>query len=171
MSGDARVRRLTAADAAAWRELRLEGLRDHPAAFTADAEVEAGHPLGWFAGRLERGMVFGGRHDDARAGALAGTAGFFVRDGVKLCHKGVLWGMYVRSAARGSGLGRALIAAVIAVAREACEELTLSVATDNAAAIALYRAMGFVDCGFEARTVKVDGRYYDETWMSIRFAA
>lgn len=168
MTGDdPRVRRLLADDAAPYRDLRIEGLRHHPAAFTADADAEAGRPLAWFADRLDRGMVFGGWHD----GQLAGMAGFFVRDGAKLAHKGVLWGMYVRDAARGSGLGRALIAAVIGMARGQCEELTLSVATDNAPAIALYRAMGFVECGFEARTVKVDGRYHDEAWMSIRFDA
>jgi ribosomal protein S18 acetylase RimI-like enzyme len=159
------VRLLTEADAGAYRALRLRALSEHPEAFTASAEAEAAHPEAWFAERIATGPIYGGWH----AGALAGMAGFFVREGAKLAHKGVLWGMYVAPEARGSGLGKALIAAVIAHARGRCEELTLGVWTDNKPALALYRAMGFVECGFEARLLKLDGRYYDETWMSIRF--
>ena len=161
------IRRLLPADAADYRELRLEALRDHPEAFTAAFEEERERPVEWTAARLEEGFVLGGRAD----GGLLGCAGFFVRHGPKLSHKGVLWGMYVRPAGRGSGLSRALIAAIIDHARGKVDELTLSVATENVAALGAYRAMGFEDCGYEARLMRVGGRDIDEVTLAVRFTS
>ena len=42
------VRRLSALDATAYRDLRLAGLLAHPEAFGASWEEEADHPLAWF---------------------------------------------------------------------------------------------------------------------------
>ncbi len=57
----------------------------------------------------------------------------------------------VRPSARGRGLGRDLLAAVIAHARAAgCERVELEVAAGNLAALALYRAAGFVEVGRRA---------------------
>jgi ribosomal protein S18 acetylase RimI-like enzyme len=140
-------------------------LRDHPAAFTAAHEDEAGQPLGFFADRLAKGTVFAG----VGAGQLDGMAGFYVRDGLKIRHRGVLWGMYVRPEARGTGLAAALIDAVKAHARPLVEEILLGVGTDNPAAIARYRAAGFVRCGGERRAIKIGDRHYDEILMAYRF--
>jgi ribosomal protein S18 acetylase RimI-like enzyme len=159
------IRRLTAEDASAYRDLRLSALRDHPAAFTAAHEDEAGQPLGFFADRLANGAVFAG----VGAGQLDGMAGFYIRDGLKTRHRGMLWGMYVRPEARGTGLAAALIDAVKAHARPLVEEILLGVGTDNPAAIARYRAAGFVRCGGERRAIKIGDRYYDEILMAYRF--
>ncbi len=159
------LRRLTAADAAAYRDIRLESLHEHPDAFSASFEIEARHPPGWFADRLENGFVVGGEG----GGSLLGIAGYFAPDAPKLRHKGVLWGMYVRPAARGSGLGLALVRAIVDHARGRCEELTLGVATHNAAALRLYAAAGFAAASLQPRAIKVDNRYVDELTMIIRF--
>lgn len=54
----------------------------------------------------------------------------------------------VRPEARRQGLGRALTAAAAGLARsQGAEALHLEVAHDNAAALALYRAAGFVEAG------------------------
>ena len=52
--------------------------------------------------------------------------------------------LYVRDAARRGGLGRALVEAAVARARErGCRRIELDVNEDNAAALALYQACGF----------------------------
>jgi len=73
--------------------------------------------------------------------------------------------MYVRSAARKSGLGKILVAAVLDHARGRVEMVQLTVVSENEAARRLYEAMGFVGYGFEKRALKHDGRYYDEVLM------
>ena len=42
------IRRLSAADAEAYRAIRLEGLERHPAAFGASFREESGRPLAFF---------------------------------------------------------------------------------------------------------------------------
>ena len=52
--------------------------------------------------------------------------------------------LFVLADARGHGLGRALVEATIALARErGCRRVELDVNEDNAAALALYRSFGF----------------------------
>jgi hypothetical protein len=41
------IRQLTDADALAYHELRLRGLREHPEAFTSSFEDESRKPLDW----------------------------------------------------------------------------------------------------------------------------
>jgi len=94
-----------------------------------------------------------------------GIAGFAAQEGTKHAHKGLLWAMYVRSAARKSGLGKILVAAVLDHARGRVEMVQLTVVSENEAARRLYEAMGFVEYGFEKRALKHDGRYYDEVLM------
>lgn len=159
------IRRLTADDAAVYRDLRLAALRDHPAAFTAAYEDEVTWPLAAYAERLAKGAVFAGGSADR----LSGMAGFYIREGLKTCHRGMLWGMYVRPEARGTGLARALIDTVKHHARPLVEELMLGVGTDNPVAIARYRAEGFVRCGGERRAIKIGDRYHDEILMAFRF--
>lgn len=159
------IRRLTADDAVLYRDLRLQALRDHPAAFTAAYEDEVTWPLAIYAERLAKGTVYA----SGNAEHLDGMAGFYIREGLKTCHRGVLWGMYVRPDARGTGLAAALIAAIKAHARPLVEEIMLGVGTDNPAAIARYRAAGFVRCGSERRAIKIGDRYHDEISMAYRF--
>ncbi len=58
----------------------------------------------------------------------------------------VIEDLFVSQDHRGRGLGRSLVADVLARAREArCAEVSVTTATDNAKAIALYRGMGMTD--------------------------
>jgi len=89
---DVEIRRMMPADAAQYREIRLEGLKCSPQAFGSTYETESLQPLGSFSERLGTSAVFGA----FRGVELLGIAGFKVRNGVKEAHKGLLWGMYVR---------------------------------------------------------------------------
>src|SRR5712691_1017949 len=114
--------------------------------------------------RLEANTVFGGWVDSS---PLVGVAGFRVEDAVKLRHKGVLWGMYVRPEARRTGLGAALVKRVVEYARTLVEELCLTVVASNTAACRLYSAAGFKEYGLERRALKVGSEYYDELLMAL----
>ena len=156
------VRRLTPAEAARYREIRLAGLKNNPEAFGSTFESESLKPMSSFAERLRSSAIFGAFRD----AELLGIAGFAFREGAKEAHKGLLWGMYVRPDARKSGVGRRLVEAVIDFARQHVEILQLSVVSDNEPARGLYARLGFVEYGIEKNSLKFDGTYYDEILMA-----
>ena len=156
------IRRLLAADAPLFRDIRLEGLEGDPDAFGSTFERESTEPLSFFVQRLEDSAVFGAFEGDA----LIGVAGFAVQGGPKHAHKGLLWGMYVRPAARGSGVGRELAARVISHARDRVELIQLVVISENLAARRLYRGLGFEEYGLERHAAKYRDRYHDDVLMA-----
>jgi ribosomal protein S18 acetylase RimI-like enzyme len=156
------IRRLSPDDAALFRDIRLEGLRRDPDAFSSTFEDESAKPLAFFAERLDRSAVFGA----FRGVELLGVAGFYVQPGPKHGHKGTLWGMYVRPQARGAGIGGRLVEAVIEHARTRVELLQLTVISENLAARRLYERLGFASYGLEKRAAKYRGRYHDDVLMA-----
>ena len=158
-----KVRRLGPDDAAAFQALRLEGLATDPCAFAASPDEEAGHSLIEVAARLERQPVFGA----VAEGVLLAVAGFAVPEAAKKRHKGLLWGVYVREAARGRGLGRAVVARVIEHARAHVVQLHAAVVTSNEAARRLYRSLGFEPYGLEPRGLACAGRYFDQELLVL----
>ncbi len=74
---------------------------------------------------------------------------------IKVSHIGKIVGMMVVPDLRGSGIGRALLVACVARARErGLVVLTLSVTSDNACAVDLYpRWASFATAGSNARSV------------------
>jgi ribosomal protein S18 acetylase RimI-like enzyme len=158
------IRRLEPPDVAAYRELRLEGLRNHPDSFGAAWEDEIEQPDAWWTQRLESNTVFGGWIDGS---PLLGVAGFYVPGTAKQRHKGILWGMYVRPGARGTGLAASLLQHVIEEARLLVEEIRLTVMASNTAAHRLYSAAGFEPYGLERRALKVGDDYYDDLLMAL----
>lgn len=157
------VRRLMPADAGLFREIRLEALQRAPEAFGSTFEHEGSQSLERFAEVLVQADVFGAFRD----ADLIGMAGFRGQTGAKQAHKGSLWGMYVRSRARGSGVARPLVEAVLAHARDRVELVQLTVVKENEAAQRLYRRCGFVAYGLEVHALKHGGRYYDEVLMAV----
>lgn len=164
---NARVRRLQAEDAPAYRVLRLEGLRLHPTAFASAVEEEQEQPLAWFASRLAGGCAFGGEI----AGELAGIASLVFSTRAKLRHKAALAGVYVRPDARGTGLARDLLAAVLDHAAGRVEAVRLGVSAANPVALQLYLRHGFVEYGREPNALRVGGQDWDEVLMERRLTA
>ena len=157
------VRRLTAGDADAYRALRLESLSRHPEAFGAAYADDARRAPSEWRERLASSAIFGA----FKAGALIGTAGLFRNSAEKTRHKAVLVGVYVQDEARGDGLGRALVEAVIAEARGEVEQLLASVNATNVGARRLYEDLGFEAWGLQPRSLKVEGRYVDEVELVL----
>src|SRR5262245_31507398 len=134
----AQIRRLTPAEAPLYRDIRLEALRLSSEAFGSPFEHEHSQPAAYFEDVLAKADMFGAFRD----GDLLGVAGFRVQPGAKQAHKGMLWGMYVRPIARGTGVAKRLVAAVVGHARQHVELLQLFVVSDNEAAQRLYRHFG-----------------------------
>ena len=156
------IRRLGPDDVEAWRAIRLEALKGSPEAFGQSYEHADAQPNEHFL----RGVSGPHRIFAAFAGGTAvGTAGFYVMDGPKVAHRGMLWGMYVAPSHRGTGFARRLIETVITHATPLVEQIHLHVVTTNPTAYSLYRRMGFVAYGIEPRALRYQGRDYDETLM------
>jgi RimJ/RimL family protein N-acetyltransferase len=155
------IRLLVLADADAFRSIRLEGLRDAPEAFGSTFEKESSEPGQYFVDRLTRNTVFGGFAGDR----LVGVAGFYSFEDTKSRHKGVLWGMYIKPEARGSGLATALVETLLEHADKVVEQVQLTVVADNPRARRFHQRMGFVEYGLEERALKYNGAYFDEVLM------
>jgi len=162
------IRRLTPADVAIYRALRLDGLREAPTAFAASYEEEAAFPLstyeGWLGAPPDRGTL-GAFDGDALVGIV--TLGRETRH--KLAHKAHILGMYVRADRRGRGVAAALLASAIELARStpAIRQINVTANAANAAALRLYASAGFREFGLEPRSLQIEGEWYDEVHMHL----
>jgi L-amino acid N-acyltransferase YncA len=164
------IRRLIAGDALLYWQTRNQGLKEFPDAFTTSYEEGVATPPEKLAKRF--GSINNGNDDFvlgafAEDGALLGTAGFTRESRVKQRHKGLVIGMYVKPMARGTGLGKRLLLALIEEARhiDGLEQLLLTVTHSNDAARNLYLRAGFVSFGVEPRAIRVDEVYYGKEFM------
>lgn len=158
------IRRLVADDAAAFREIRLAGLLEAPTAFGSSYGAEKDNSVEDFAATIGRNYLAGAWIGER----LVGVTGFFPLTGEKTSHRGNIWGVYVDPAHRGSGVARRLLEHVLAHAKQHVLQVHLSVVADNEGALALYERLGFVSYGLEPRSLRIDGRFYDEHLMVWR---
>lgn len=158
--------RLTSADVERFRAVRLEGLRSDPDGFRySEAEDRAIASDVW-AARLDRDVVVAAEHD----GEILGIGGFSRVAGEKLEHKGLIWGMYVRASARGSGVADAIMRALIEHARGRVRQVQLTAMSSNARARAFYERHGFVHYATEPQAVRQGSDYCDESSMWLLLA-
>ena len=100
-------------------------------------------------------------------GLVVGWCDVLPTRGQARAHVGSL-GMGVVSAARGRGIGSALLrAAVEAAWASGLTRIELSVRADNAKARALYERHGFVTEGLLRRAFRLDGQYFDAVAMAL----
>lgn len=77
-------------------------------------------------------------------------------------------GMGVRAEWRGQGIGRRMLIACLALARNAgMEKVECQVYSDNLAAIGLYESLGFRREGLKVRGRKLEDRYQDVVLMAL----
>lgn len=164
------LRRLTPADAPAYRALMLDAYAQHPEAFTATVAERGALPIGWWERRVasDHERAIGAFIGDT----LAGAAGLSRETRERTQHKALLFGMYVPQQHRRLGLGRALVQAVLAdaAAWPGLRVVQLTVTDGNAAAQRLYEACGFQVFGVEPMALRIDGRDFAKVHMSVAVA-
>ena len=133
--------RLTPADWAAYRELRLAALADAPGAFGSTLERERARTPEEWRERLRRRSTFAARVEHGHVGTAAGI------DGEQPGHAELV-GMWVHPKWRGRGVGDLLVSAVVEwAAARSCRAVTLWVSVGNDRAETLYARHGFVRTG------------------------
>jgi ribosomal protein S18 acetylase RimI-like enzyme len=154
------LRELTPTDAGAYRTLRLAGLRAFPFSFRTDYDEALAQPLAWAERRLATpGDTFFGAFDGA---ALVGAVCLRTQEGRKVRHAAELKALVVDPDRQRQGIGRALLAHLLAHARTLghIRQLTLTVSDGNTGAERLYDSFGFRLFGLEPDAFVLDGRYY-----------
>ncbi len=137
------VCQLAADDWRAYRAIRLAMLQESPDAFGSTHDEAASFDQQLWMQRLTDNVVFLARV----GGTPAGSVTFSVH-GVTDAGDCSLYGMWVDPAFRQTGVGRALVQAVVEEARAAgTRRVVLHVVGDNTAAMGLYEREGFVSTG------------------------
>lgn len=167
MSDEILVRHAASSDIDAFRELRLEALKNHPTAFGADYEESASRPTEDWYERLNieksEEALFFAEHNSQ----LVGMAGIF-RGSKKSLHNSTIWGVYVKPEWRGHHLSEKLIRSCLNWAKEQKVIIVkLAVVTTNQAAIRCYERFGFTTYGTEPKAIYYDRVYYDEYLMAL----
>lgn len=162
------VRLLTADDAQAYRQLRLEALRLAPTAFGSSYEEEVARDPAASVERIAptaNTRVFGAFRDEL----LVGTVGLRRQSGNKGRHKAFVWGVYVTPAARGHGIARRLMTRALEEARTlpGLARVNIAVSAANEPARRLYESLGFEVYGLEPDALRVDGESLAELWMTL----
>jgi ribosomal protein S18 acetylase RimI-like enzyme len=159
------IRRLGPDDAAAYRAIRLESLRDAPDAYGSVHADWANAPVQTFADRTRSGFVVGAFDGDV----LVGLAAMDREKGGNTRHRALVTAVYVRPEARGRGMTVAMMDFVAAHAvAEGIMQLELHVLVTNAPAIRAYEAAGFDRAGLCPRSILSRGQFLDEMLMVRR---
>jgi ribosomal protein S18 acetylase RimI-like enzyme len=164
------IRPIRGDDVEAFKALRLEALRTHPDSFGSDYHESLSAPESMWQDRIRTSLENKGRIFLADAGSeLAGMTGVVRENGAKVNHSTFIWGVYVRPAYRGQGLGERLIRSAI----EWCEleklrYARLTVVTSNLSAIRCYKRCGFEEVGVQPEVIRTGETYHDELLMVRR---
>jgi GNAT superfamily N-acetyltransferase len=138
------VRETVTGDWRALRDIRLEALRDAPAAFGSTYEREVLRPEAHWHDRIARGGTFLAFVPGVSAAEPAGLIGGYQEDPVTV----ELVSMYVRPRARGRGVGEALVATLFNWASASnAASVHLWVTETNTHARVLYERCGFALTG------------------------
>ena len=143
------------------RAIFEEGIRSGDATF----ETEAPSWEAWDAGHAELRLVA------ERDGEVVGWAALSDVSG-RCCYRGVAEvSVYVGAAARGAGVGRALLEELVARS-EAAGYWTLQagIFPENEASLRLHRACGFRDVGVRERLGELGGAWRDVSLLERRSA-
>jgi phosphinothricin acetyltransferase len=157
------IRSMSLGDWPAVRDIYTEGIATGNATFETNApEWET-----WNAAHIDLCRLIA-----QVEGVIAGWAALTPVSG-RCVYSGVAEvSVYVSAAARGAGVGTALLAALIQ-ASEACGIWTLQagIFPENTASVALFTKLGFRTLGYRERIGKMDGRWRDTLLLERRSAA
>lgn len=156
------VQQLSRDDAVQFIAFRAQGLSGDPDAFRVAPDDDARIGLDAWALRLDRDYVVAIVDP---TGEWVGIGGLSRFEGEKLRHKGLVWGMYVARAARGTGAADRIMDALVGHASGGLRQLQLTVMADNGRARAFYERHGFTTYAVEPGSVRRHDAFADEALM------
>jgi len=159
-------RTLAVEDYPAYNTLREIALDSVPEAFGSTNQEENLYRKNRFESNVthQQSFIMGAFNDEE----LVGMVGFLKLEKIKMQHKGIIWGMFVKSEVRGRGIGSELMKNTLEKAAQInyLQKINLDVNAENPAAIHLYEKIGFTSFGSEKNALLVDGKMYDIVMMS-----
>lgn len=168
-----RAIRLAPADAERYARLRLHMLNDAPWAYMASPEddraLDLAHLRAMFAEEESAAFAV----PAAEGEELVAVSCVARPKSPKFRHRAKVWGVFCDPAARGRGLGRAVVSACVALARtwNGVEWVDLGVSAHSPAAQRLYASLGFVEWGREPESTRIGDRRWDEIMMALRIGS
>ncbi len=165
------VRRLVPENFDHYYETRLASLVQCPAAFATDADAWRNASQETIMKHLQvseegtESPILGAWTEES----LVGLLGMNREERPSVRHKAGLWGLFVMPDHQNQGVGRALVAEMIAVAKTMPElrQLRALVPAEGTAPF-LMEKMGFERFGFERDAKRVDGQFHDQVYFSYR---
>lgn len=163
------VRRLLPEDVSAYREIRLEALKNESTSYGSTYEEEAVKTKLAFETYIEQqssgAVAFGAFADEQ----LVGITVWKGDERIRLSHRAKIGQVYVKPEYRGRGVGRMMMKAVIedAFSNPNIEAVSLEVVNTNAAAIHVYEELGFKTYGVFERYFKTENGYLDQRFMVL----
>lgn len=167
MTGGITIKRATASDWMAFRQIRLEALRTEEVNFGSAYEEWVDLTDEEWRRRLEIPVFLAFRGEEP-----VGVIGLQREQGVKLKHRALVIMVYVRNDVRGSGLAKRLLDSVVEQAsRDGIRQLELHVRAENATAVRFYKREGFVEIGHIPAATIFEGREVAEFLMCRRLSS
>lgn len=155
------IRQLNNNDVHAYRDIRLEMLKDKPEAFGDSYENTKKEESDFFLNLINRGKVFSVFEKDE----IIATTGCFIQQGEHIQHKAYIWGVYVKPQYRGKNISYDLLQSALKDLPSEIDLVQLVVTRDNVAAEKTYKKAGFEVWGVQEKAVKVKGVFYDNIHM------
>lgn len=144
-----KIRKLLASDLLSFKQLRLEALQTNPESFGSHYARELAFSEQDFAVRIaanDQKFVLGA-FDDAQ---LVAIAGFYMVEDI-----GNIWGVFTTPEYRGQRISKQMMVKIIdqAKANPKVSKIQLGVTSKSAAALGLYKAVGFMTYNIEADAI------------------
>ncbi len=156
---------LSAAHAADWQALRLEGTRDFPMGFLIGPDDVLKTSDDRVRDILDAGTARGVFADDV----LIGFCGYRPERLERTRHRAEIGPFFVSAKYHGTGAARFLMQGVIDEARDAgIEQLELFVDTENHRAIRFYEREGFERVATHPDGVRINGKSRDDHFYVLR---
>lgn len=164
MTNQIGIVQLAADEWKAYRDLRLESLKESPQAFSGALEKEERLTEKEWREKLEKATSLKNRLLFAKLnGKAAGFLSAVIGDSPKLEHFVLIDTMYVSPEARNRGIAKQLVQALFEEIKIHPEiiKVQLAVTAGQKAAIGLYKKLGFKIVGELKRDLKVGEKYFD----------
>lgn len=163
------IRLLTADDAQAYKQLRLQALTTNPESFLATFNSENNKPLASFASELRYAIgqpIFGyyGVFNDNQLIGYAYLEKSYLN---KQEHIAFLYNLYIHPEFRGQKLATKLVNFLLAKVKDQTqiERIFLSCNQKNAPALKLYEKLGFKTYAIKEKSIKWQDQYDNEVEM------